>query len=149
MYDIDAMIERIKEVKNKKGLKNEDLSRISGVPIGTLAKILGSETKDPKISSIIKISKALGVSTDFIVFGEKLEQNKASTSNDVDALIALFYKLNSNGKKEAIKRINELTQINIYTDSENATLNYAARSRETDIELVSDIDSTEEPPETI
>lgn len=78
-YDFNAMIERIKSLKKEKGITNAELSNLSNVPYGTLNKILGSETKEPSINSIIKISNALGVSTDYIVYG-KIDKKKDSSS---------------------------------------------------------------------
>lgn len=69
-YDFDEMIERIKARKKEIGLTNKELSELSNVPYGTLNKILGSETKEPSINAIIKISLALGVSTNYIINGE-------------------------------------------------------------------------------
>lgn len=69
-YDFDEMIERIKARKKEIGLTNKELSELSNVPYGTLNKILGSETKEPSINAIIKISLALGVSINYIINGE-------------------------------------------------------------------------------
>ena len=71
MYNLEEMINRIKTLKKAQKLSNDALSALSGIPKGTLAKILGSETKDPQISNIIKIAQALGVSADFIIFGKE------------------------------------------------------------------------------
>lgn len=68
-YNFDDMIERIKEKKKEAGLTNKQLSELSEVPYGTLNKILGSETREPSINAIIKISVALGVSTEYIISG--------------------------------------------------------------------------------
>lgn len=69
-YDFDEMIDRIKAKKKEAGLTNKQLSELSGVPYGTLNKILGSETREPSINAIIKISLALGVSANYIINGE-------------------------------------------------------------------------------
>lgn len=81
MYNLEEMISRIKKMKKEEKLSNDTLSSLSGVPKGTLAKILGSETKDPQISNIIKISQALGVSADYIIFGkeEHFRKRRAKT----------------------------------------------------------------------
>lgn len=68
-YDFNKMIQRIKEKKKELDLTNKELSDSSGVPFGTLNKILGSETKDPSISNIVKIAIALGVSTEYLLYG--------------------------------------------------------------------------------
>ncbi len=72
-YNFDEMIERIKVKKKEIGLTNKELSELSNVPYGTLNKILGSETKEPSINAIIKISLALGVSANYIINGENTE----------------------------------------------------------------------------
>lgn len=71
MYDPNAMFQRIKALKKERGLSNEALAQQSGIPFGTLNKILGNQTKDPQISKIIMIAKALNVSTDYLVFGKE------------------------------------------------------------------------------
>lgn len=70
-YNFDEMIRRIKIKKKEAGLTNKQLSELADVPYGTLNKILGSETKEPSINAIIKIAIALGVSTEYIIYGEK------------------------------------------------------------------------------
>lgn len=117
MYNIDDMIARIKLIKKSKKLKNDELSELSGVPIGTLAKILGSETKDPKISSIIKISQALNVSTDFIIFGKDKNKTPPPLTAEENKILEAFSKLNPTGKAEAVNRVEELTEISKYTFS--------------------------------
>lgn len=72
-YNFDEMIERIKVKKKEIGLTNKELSELSNVPYGTLNKILGSETREPSINAIIKISLALGVSANYIINGENTE----------------------------------------------------------------------------
>lgn len=89
MYNLDDMIPRVKAAKDERGLTNDTLSELSGVPRGTLNKILGSETKDPQISNIIKIANALGVSADYLILG------KAPTEPEYPALAALYSRLDS------------------------------------------------------
>ena len=55
-------LERINEYKKKMGLTTEDLSRLSGVPIGTLNKILSGATKDPKLETLKSIARVLNLS---------------------------------------------------------------------------------------
>lgn len=90
-YNFDEMIERIKDRKRELGLTNKQLSELSSVPYGTLNKILGSETKEPSINAIIKIAIALGVSTEYIIYGE----DKKSSPPIKDEREALREKLES------------------------------------------------------
>lgn len=55
-------IEYIKEIKRERGLTNEELSKLSGVPLGTLNKILSGHTTDPQFETVKAICKALGIS---------------------------------------------------------------------------------------
>lgn len=54
-------LEKIIEYKRRLGLTTEDLSRMSGVPIGTLNKILSGATKDPKLETLKAIARVLGL----------------------------------------------------------------------------------------
>lgn len=110
MYDLQAMIDRIKSVKKERRLSNEALSDLSGVPRGTLSKILGSETKDPQISSVIKISQALGVSADYIIFGE---QNSVHN----EEIVQLYSSLNPVGQKKVMSYIGDLIESGKYAST--------------------------------
>lgn len=55
-------IEYIKEEKKRQGLTNEELSNKSGIPLGTLNKILSGHTPDPQFETVKAICKALGIS---------------------------------------------------------------------------------------
>ena len=155
--------ERIKARRLQIDMSQDELAKKVGYKSRSSINKIELDGRGLPYPKIIKIAEALQVTPSYLM-GWEDEKTEISVKHNRDfktgrtfekltseesLLLDLYSKLNSNGKKEAIKRINELTQINIYTDSENATLNYAARSRETDIELVSDIDFTEEPPETI
>ena len=55
-------LEMIAIYKKKLGLTTEDLSDKSGVPVGTLNKILSGATKDPKLETLKAIARVLGLS---------------------------------------------------------------------------------------
>ena len=52
-------IDRIKLVKSQKKITNERLSEMSGVPLGTLSKLLAGMNESPKLSNIVAICSAL------------------------------------------------------------------------------------------
>ena len=52
-------IEAIKELKNKSGLTNSEVSALSGVPYGTVNKILSGGTKSVKTETYFKILNAI------------------------------------------------------------------------------------------
>lgn len=55
-------IEYIKIAKKDRGLTNEELSKLSGVPLGTLNKILSGQTPDPQFETVKAICRALNIS---------------------------------------------------------------------------------------
>lgn len=64
-------LEKISEYKKILNLTTEELSERSGVPIGTLNKILSGATKDPKLETLKAIAKVLGLSlNDFDDYNE-------------------------------------------------------------------------------
>ncbi len=54
-------LDKINEYKKKLGLTTEELSNMSGIPIGTLNKILSGATKDPKLETLKAIARVLGL----------------------------------------------------------------------------------------
>ena len=57
-------LEKIVEYKKKLGLTTEELSKRSGVPIGTLNKILSGQTKDPKLETLKALARVFGCTLD-------------------------------------------------------------------------------------
>ncbi len=121
MYDLNMMIQRIKKLKRERRLSNEELAKSSGVPIGTLAKILGSETKDPQISNIIKIAEALDISADYLIFGEI----KNSFFSDSFDLVTIYKNLNDEGKRRLFEYASDLSEISKY--KKESEIKYAYR----------------------
>ena len=46
-------IDRIKQLKSEKKITNDQLSEMTGIPLGTLSKILAGISDSPKLSNII------------------------------------------------------------------------------------------------
>lgn len=57
-------LEIINELRKKNGLKSEQLSTKSGVPLGTLNKILNGTTKNPKLETLKALARVLNCSID-------------------------------------------------------------------------------------
>ena len=57
-------LELINELKKQKKMTSEELARQSGVPLGTLNKILNGSTKDPKIETFRALCPVLGCTLD-------------------------------------------------------------------------------------
>ena len=102
-------LEKIAEYKKKLGLTTEELSEKSGVPMGTLNKILSGATKDPKLETLKSIAHVLGLSLDDFDDREK-KVVPEPTYADVERLVA------RNGKQMSVEQkmrlIKLLSEIN-------------------------------------
>ncbi len=66
--------ERVKRIKKEKGITNEALSAASGIPMGTLGKLLSGFTEEPKLSTAISIAEALDCSLEYLATGKEQMQ---------------------------------------------------------------------------
>lgn len=67
-----ALGENLQKIRKDKGLKQEDLADKAGVSLTQISKIERNET-DPRVSTIEKLSRVLGISVDKLIFGEEPE----------------------------------------------------------------------------
>lgn len=97
-------LEKIAEYKKRLGITTEELSKRSGIPLGTLNKILSGATKDPKLETLKAIARVLGLSLDDF---DDLEIDKPHepTYEDTKTLIA------RNGKKMTTEQRMELIKL--------------------------------------
>lgn len=115
-YEHSAMLSRIKKEKTKLKITNVDLAEMTGIPLGTLNKILSGDSRDPQISSVIKIAKALGMSADYIIFGENTH-----TENQQDREgIKMYLSLDSEDKAEIRGEMRHMLKASKYNNSETA-----------------------------
>ncbi|WP_053241999.1 helix-turn-helix transcriptional regulator [Clostridium sp. DMHC 10] len=91
-----------------------------GMPYSTFDTILKRGVDKANIINILKICDELNISADKLAIG--IIENKNSNQNDLTqdqaTLLDNYNKLNTIGKKEANKRVSELTCIPMYSDSE-------------------------------
>lgn len=92
-------IERIKQIKNEKKITNEELSRLSGIPLGTLSKLLAGLSDSVKLSNMIAICEALECSLDFIVSGIPENTNNFTLDGNEIRLIEEYRRLDTHGKE--------------------------------------------------
>lgn len=57
--------DKINALKNKLNITTQELSEKSGVPVGTINKILNGETKNPTMNTLAKIASSLGVTAEY------------------------------------------------------------------------------------
>ncbi len=91
--------------KKELGITNEELSIRSGVPKGTIDKILSGVTKDPKLETLKAIAKVLDLSLDDFADRPRSEP----TYEDVELLIARNGKyMTTEQKMHLIKLLSDL-----------------------------------------
>ena len=69
--------ERLRELLAVKGISKEDFAELCDLPIETVRNIYYGKTPDPKLSTMLKMSKALDISVNCLV------GNDASRSYDI------------------------------------------------------------------
>ena len=61
------LAENIRKLRIKKGLAQEKLARLADISTATLVKIEARVAKEPTITTVAKIAKALSVSVDELI----------------------------------------------------------------------------------
>ena len=103
----DEIINRIKEIKKANSITNEDLAKITGIPISTLNKLLSGYRADFKFGTVMEIATALNTSLDYLAYGNAATPTKAATSEEVQ-LIANFRRLNKEDQSRVLDYMNTL-----------------------------------------
>jgi len=60
-------LKNLKKLRQKKGWSQEKLAREASISYNTLIKIERGGIKNPKLETVIKLAKALGVSVDDLI----------------------------------------------------------------------------------
>ena len=86
-------IDRIKQLKSEKKITNDRLSELTGIPLGTLSKILAGISDSPKLSNIVAICGALECSLDYILTGVEENTNNFTLDAGEISLIENYRRL--------------------------------------------------------
>ena len=92
-------IERIKQIKSERKITNDMLAEATGIPLGTLSKILAGVSDSPKLSNIVAICEALGCNRDYIVNGIPENTNNYTLSRGEIKLIEDYRRLDNYGQE--------------------------------------------------
>ena len=80
-------IEQLKQLKKEKGYTYAQISELSGVPLGTVQKLLNGETKSPRYNTLQALDKAFGescVSENALDYQTADEQAEHEGENTID-----------------------------------------------------------------
>lgn len=91
-------IERIKKLKSERKITNDKLSELTGIPLGTLSKILAGISDSPKLSNIVAIADALDCSLDYLVKGIPENNNNYALNRYEIELVEAYRGLDRYGK---------------------------------------------------
>ncbi len=92
-------IERIKKIKSERKITNDMLADMTGIPLGTLSKILAGISDSPKLSNIVTICEVLGCSLDYIVKGVPENRNNYTLEDGEMHLVENYRRLDTHGKE--------------------------------------------------
>lgn len=119
------------EIMEEKSYNIPDVARATGLSDSTIRSIISRKTKKVSLDVAFKMYKGLGVSLERLN-GEDVKTNTKSTvlSKEEALLLENFNKLNDIGKKEANKRVAELSYMPMYCDNEISATLIAAHANE-------------------
>ena len=109
--------DRAKELKKKTHMNTKELAKLSGVPLGTLNKLLSGQTDKPKLDTLEKIAAALHTTVGYLSDGDGGE--------DVAEITEKFRKLDVRGREAVLKA----------ADAELARMEAEARKATADVGL--------------
>ncbi len=92
-------IERIKKIKSERKITNDMLSEMTGIPLGTLSKILAGFSESPKLANIVAICNALECSLDYIISGTPENNNNFTLEAGEIRLVENYRKLDTHGRE--------------------------------------------------
>ena len=92
-------IDRLKQIKSEKKITNDQLSEMTGIPLGTLSKILAGISDSPKLANIVAICAALECSLDYILTGIPENTHNYTLEDREMTLIENYRKLDSHSRE--------------------------------------------------
>lgn len=115
-------LEYIKKRKKELNMTTEELSSISGVPIGTLNKILAGQTYDPKFETLRSICRALGIKLSDL---DDFPYSSPDLTEDEQKLLSLFNQLNAEGRSKVLEYVEDIAGNRRYTEDDSELLKEA------------------------
>lgn len=102
-------LDKINHMKKEKGMTTDDISKLSGIPKGTLNKLFAGQTKDPQLSTVKAVVHCMGFTLD------DLDENTSSPTSekseagelraDEKSILTNYNKLNEDGQEDAREHI--------------------------------------------
>ena len=94
----ETYLDRIKQLKSSRKITNDKLSEMTGIPLGTLSKLLAGINDSPKLTNIVAISRALDCSLDWLITGVPANTNNYTLEPSEMTLVESYRKLDTYGR---------------------------------------------------
>ncbi|MBP3666304.1 MAG: helix-turn-helix domain-containing protein [Clostridia bacterium] len=121
-------LERIKKIKSSRKITNDKLAEMTGIPLGTLSKLLAGVSDSPKLSNIVAISRALDCSLDWLITGVPENTNNYTLEPEEMNLVESYRELDSYGRALTLAVVEmERSRAQRQADEEAIKLHDAAR----------------------
>lgn len=121
-------LERIKKIKSSRKITNDKLSEMTGIPLGTLSKLLAGVSDSPKLSNIVAISRALDCSLDWLITGVPENTNNYTLEPEEMTLVESYRELDGYGRALTLAVVElEKSRAQRQADEETIKLHDAAR----------------------
>lgn len=98
VYRQESYLDRIKAIKSERKITNDRLAEMTGIPLGTLSKLLAGISDSPKLSNIVAISEALDCSLDYLITGVPRNTNNCTLTEDELVFIGNYRLLDGYGR---------------------------------------------------
>ena len=124
----ETYLERIKKLKSSRKITNDKLSEMTGIPLGTLSKLLAGISDSPKLSNIVAISRALDCSLDWLITGVPENTNNYTLEPDEMTLVEAYREMDQYGRALTLAVVDmEKTRAARQADEEAIKLHDVAR----------------------
>ncbi len=124
----ETYLERIKMLKSQRKITNDKLSEMTGIPLGTLAKLLAGISDSPKLSNIVAISRALDCSLDWLITGVPENTHNYTLEHAEMDLIEAYRALDGYGRELVLTVIDkEQSRASRQADEERIRMHDLAR----------------------
>ena len=102
----------LRSIMKMRGIGNRELSDLSGIPLGTLNKIIYGDTKSHTLDNMSAIAKALNCTLDDFVDSDYVKKQILPTIEQ--DLLILFSQLNSEGQQKVFEYARDLVSSRQY-----------------------------------
>lgn len=128
---MESYLDRIKKLKNERKMTNDQLAERSGIPLGTLSKILAGMSDSPKLSNMIAICSALDCSMEYVVSGTPENTNNYTLTGEEIRMIEDFRRLEPFDRELVLAVLSKVLERPVTTASEVSVPDVTAAQRPT------------------